>query len=79
MTATVESPEKNVVFQIYRPGWKIGRSEDGFAFQGEALQGAGEIADAASWSGRLPESGSYLFVLGTTRGGGEYRLQVEIR
>lgn len=79
MTATVESPEKNVVFQIYRPRWKVSRSEDAFVFDGEALQGTAETADASSWSGRLPESGSYLFVLGTTRGGGEYRLHVIVR
>ena len=71
--------EGNIVFQLYRPGWKIVPTPDGPDVRGKALPGAGEGDDAPSWSGSLPESGAYLLVIGTTRGGGEYRLRVEIR
>jgi hypothetical protein len=76
ITARVGSLEHNVVFQIYQPGWKT--TPDG-APTGRTLPGAAEGQDAATFSGALPETGAYLFVLGTTRGGGEYRLRVEIR
>ncbi len=72
-------PEDNIVFQIYQPPWKMAKSPDGPQVSGSALTGAGDGDDARSWSGRLPVSGTYLLVLGTTRGGGEYRVRVEIR
>jgi len=43
------------------------------------LKGAEEGRDAGEWSGRLPTTGPYLLVLGTSRGGGEYRVRVEVR
>ena len=64
--------------QIYRPAWKIAKHDNVFAISGQNLPGTGEGADARSWSGVLPASGTYLVVLGTTRGGGEYRLLVGI-
>jgi hypothetical protein len=78
LSASVGSVEHNVVFQIYRPGWRTTRTDSGFAVAGTALPGAGEGADASSWSGRLPTTGSYLVVVGTTRGSGEYRLHLRI-
>lgn len=75
VSARVVSPEHNVVFQIYRPGWTTAEG----APVGRTLAGASEGQDAFAFSGILPETGTYLFVLGTTRGGGEYRLRVEIR
>ncbi|MEO8713752.1 MAG: hypothetical protein ABI369_01930 [Acetobacteraceae bacterium] len=75
LSARVESPERNVVVQIYRPGWTI---EQG-APRGSTLPGAGEGQDATAVAARLPESGAYLVVLGTTRGSGAYDLRVEIR
>ncbi len=71
--------EGNIVVQLYRPGWKIVPTPDGPDVRGKALTGAGEGDDAPSWSGPLPESGAYLLIIGTTRGGGEYRLRVEIQ
>lgn len=79
LSASVVSVEHNVVFQIYRPPWRTTRSDDAFDFAGKALAGASEGADASSWSGRLPRTGSYLVVVGTTRGSGEYRLRLRIR
>ncbi len=72
--------EGNIVLQLYRPGWKITQSaEDGVTVRGTALPGAEEGKDAPAWSGRLPATGTYLLVLGTTRGGGVYRMRIEIR
>jgi hypothetical protein len=45
---------------------------------GQAYPGAAEGDDAQHWSGRLSASGKQLVVLGTTRGSGEYRLDVSI-
>jgi len=78
LSASVGSVEHNVVFQLYRPGWRTARNDGGFAVAGTALPGAGEGEDASSWSGNLPRTGSYLVVLGTTRGSGEYRLRLRI-
>jgi hypothetical protein len=78
LSASVGSAEHNVVFQIYRPGWRTASNDGGFDVTGTPLPGAGEGDDASSWSGRLPRTGSYLVVLGTTRGGGEYRLRLRI-
>ena len=79
MVATVSSPEQNVVLQIYAPGWHIGKQDDVYAIRGMALPGVAEGSDAKAWHGRLPASGTYLVVLGTTRGGADYRLDVAIK
>ena len=71
--------EGNIVLQFYRPGWKIEQSPDGAEIHGAALPGAEEGTDAPSWAGRLPVAGTYLLVLGTTRGSGAYRIRIEIR
>ena len=71
-----KSPENNIVFQIYQPGWKITPGPD---LSGDALKGAADGDDARAWSGKLPAKGNYLLVVGTTRGGGEYNLRIEIR
>jgi len=70
--------DDNIVFQLYRPPWAIHRTEDVWGFSGSALPGAGETQDASTWSGTLPVSGRYLLVVGTSRGGGAYRLRIEI-
>ncbi|MDR3538518.1 MAG: hypothetical protein P4L71_18630 [Acetobacteraceae bacterium] len=72
-------PDDNIVFQIYQPGWKITHDADGLDVAGAMLPGAGEEDDAAKWSGPLPANGTYLLVIGTSRGNGGYRLHVEIR
>lgn len=70
--------DDNIVFQLYRPPWTIHRTDDIWGFGGSALPGAGEAQDASTWTGTLPEGGRYLLVVGTSRGGGEYRLRIEI-
>jgi hypothetical protein len=71
--------DSNVVMQIYRPPWTIAHSPDGIRVDGRALQGAAEREDAKAWAGTLPQTGRYLLVLGTSWGGEEYRVRVEIR
>ena len=78
MTVTqTDRGEGNIVLQLYRPPWTIAPSPDGPVVRGTALKGAEEGRDAGEWSGRLPATGAYLLVLGTSRGGGEYRVRVE--
>ncbi len=73
-------PDNNIVFQIYQPGWKITRDRDGiYDMAGTPLRGAAPGEDTRTWSGPLPTKGTYLIVVGTTRGGGGYQLRVEIR
>ena len=71
--------ETNIVLQLYRPPWQVHRAEDSIEIAGRALPGAAEGADATHWSGILPRSGAYLLVVGTSWGGGEYRLRLVLR
>jgi hypothetical protein len=79
MSVHVSSVEDNTVVQIYRPGWTIIRKDGGFEVSGAAVAGLAEGSDVKSWAGHLPKSGTYLVVLGTTRGGADYQLHVEIK
>jgi hypothetical protein len=74
-----DTPDTNIVFQLYRPPWRIVGPSGGMAVGGAALQGAAEGDDARRFTGVLPVSGEYLLVIGTSRGSGEYRLQLGIR
>jgi hypothetical protein len=71
--------DSNVVLQLYRPPWRVIEAEDRISVAGTALPGARDGDDATGWAGRLPVSGTYLLVLGTSRGSSEYRLRIEIR
>ena len=80
MEADVTSPDENVVFSLYRPGYSVKPASDGPDISGPTVPGAGEQDDATAVKATLPASGRYLFVLGTTRGGGgEYKLRVSVR
>jgi hypothetical protein len=65
MSVAAESAEQNVVFQVTAPN-------------GGQLKGARDGDDARSWKGRLPQNGDYVLSVGTTRGGGEYRITISI-
>jgi hypothetical protein len=69
----------NIVFQLYEPPWHIRREKDGIAVAGRALPGTAEGVDATHWSGVLPHGGQYLLMVGTTWGGGDYRLHLVLR
>ena len=77
MTQT-DRGEGNIVLQLYRPPWTTAPSPDGLVVRGTALRGTEEGRDATEWSGRLPATGAYLLVLGTSRGGGEYSVHMEV-
>ena len=77
--AVLPGPDDNIVFQIYRPGWRVSGPPDSVAIDGEPLPGTAEGTDARTFDGRLPVSGAYLLVIGTTRGGGAYRISVSAR
>jgi hypothetical protein len=70
--------EGNIVLQLYPPPWTTAPSPDGPVVRGIALKGTEEGRDAAEWSGRLPVTGPYLLVLGTSRGSGEYWVHVGV-
>lgn len=79
LTVTLTAPDDNVVFQIYEPGTTIGRDADGaLAFHGKALVSTGEGYDTTRWSGRLPQTGTYLIAVGGTRGNARYSMDVRI-
>ena len=66
MTVGITSLEKNAVFQIEAPN-------------GGYLEGAGEMDDAMSFKGELPQKGDYRIVVGGTRGNATYKLTVSIK
>lgn len=79
MTVTITAPDDNAVFQIYEPGTQVGRDADGFLqFTGKALPRADDGDDTTRWSGRLPRNGTYLIVIGSTRGNARYSMDVKI-
>ena len=76
----VRSAEQNVVLIAYQPGYAITRDADGPDVSGPTLAGAGEQDEAMGVHGRLDRSGTYLFLLGSTRGaGGTYTLRATVR
>lgn len=79
LSATITAPEKNAVFQIYRPGYAFTPDQSTLAATSASLQGAGETDDAATWEGELPNTGKYLIVVGGTRGNATYRLNISVR
>ena len=76
----VRSAEQNVVLIAYRPGYVLKQDVDGPDVSGPTLAGAGEQDEAMAVHGRLDKSGTYLFLLGSTRGsGGTYTLQARVK
>jgi hypothetical protein len=79
MTITITAPDDNVVFQIYEPGVQIARDTDGLLqFTGTALAHAADGDDTTRWNGRLLHTGTYLIVVGSTRGNARYSMDVKI-
>ena len=66
MTIRIESLENNAVFDVEAPPSQKGSRR--------------VLTEAAStWSGKLPASGDYQIVVGSTRGNASYKLFVKIR
>lgn len=66
MAVTISSVEGNAVFHI------IGSSA-------KPLAGAEPGKDATRWQGQVQRDGDYRVVVGATRGGAEYTLQISIK
>lgn len=66
LQVSITSLEKNAAFHIRQPG-------------GKTLPRAGEMDDATRWSGKLPRTGDYTIVVGSTRGNATFKLSVAIR
>jgi len=79
LTVRITAPENNAVFQLYLPGAQTAWRDGILEVTGTPLPGTEEGQDARSWQGRLPVSGSYLFVIGGTRGNSGYLLSVTLR
>jgi hypothetical protein len=80
LSVGISAAEDNAVFQIYGPGAQAERRDYGVEILGgKTLPGAGEGDDAKKWSGILPDTGTYLVVVGPTRGNATYTLTVSIR
>lgn len=76
MEARITSAENSAVLALYPPGWRLRRDRVGEgAIEGKAMTGG----DATGTRLTLPSSGDYLLVVGTTRGGANYRLGVAVR
>lgn len=73
----VTAMESNAAITVWQPGAVLPghRDED---IRGSTLKGAGEGADASRWQGYLPQSGRYLILVGPTRGGASYTLELTI-
>ncbi len=76
LEATITSTERNAVFQLHPPGWRVRVDQWG----GVDVSNRTVTSDDATYARiTLPADGTYLFVIGTTRGGADYRLSVTIR
>jgi hypothetical protein len=79
LSVSISAAEDNAVFQIYGPGARAERRDYGVEILGgKTLPGAGEGDDVKKWSGILPDTGTYLVVVGPTRGNATYTLTVLI-
>lgn len=78
MQLRVTAVDRNAAVQIWLPGAALPVEDPMGEIRGETLPGAGEGQDATGWSGRLPRSGTYLVVIGPTRGGASFTLRVSI-
>ena len=80
LSATVTSPDDNLEFQVFRPGYRTTRDADAASLAGATLVGAGPDDDARHMALTLPTSGIYAVLLGTERGGrGTYRLKISLQ
>lgn len=76
LEAGITSTERNAVFQIHPPGWRVNRDAYGGV---DVSNRTLTTEDATRARITLPADGTYLIVIGTTRGGADYTLRVSIR
>jgi hypothetical protein len=75
---SIGSLERNAEFSIYGPGFEIS-PEAAVPIFGRTLAKAGIEDDATKWAGKLPDSGKYLIVIGSSRGNATYTLTISLR
>lgn len=68
--------EHNAVFRIWCPGAVL---HDDAPVEGRLLAPATVYEDLTRWTGKLPETGTYLIVVGPTRGNATYKLALNLR
>jgi hypothetical protein len=76
LEANISSGDRNAVFQLYPPGWRIRQNEFGGVRVSNPML---TPPDASRLRVTLPADGTYLFVIGAIRGGTDYTLRVTIR
>jgi hypothetical protein len=79
MEVVISATEKNAVFAIFQPGYKIKKSADMIDIQGRSLKKAAEEDEARNWKGKLPVNGNYLISVGGTRGNASYKLRISVK
>jgi uncharacterized protein YecT (DUF1311 family) len=74
----LHSVEDNAVVTLFEPGWRLVPAAGGIEVEGDSAYPMRAPEAASGWSGVLEESGEYLVVVGTVRGGAEFDLELTI-
>jgi len=75
----VRSVEDNAAVQVYPAGARYSRADWGWEFHTAAFPGATEEDGATAFTARLPRTGTYLIVVGPSRGNATYSLAISVR
>lgn len=78
MDVKITAAEKNAVFAIFQPGYKMKKAAGATDIEGPVLKKAAEEDEARNWKGKLPVDGNYLISVGGTRGNVSYKLTIGI-
>jgi hypothetical protein len=77
LSLNIVSLEDNAVFAVYPPGTTYDTDADGMVdVMGQPIAGKGD--GITTWAGKLPKTGQYLIVVGSTRGNASYKLMVSV-
>ncbi len=76
LEASITSTERNAVFQLHPPGWRVRQDPYGGV---DVSNRALTKDDAMSARVTLPADGTDLFVIGATRGGADHMMRVTLR
>ena len=79
LTVRVTAKEKDVAAILYLPGYTLPEPGSQAPLEGLTLEGAGKDDKAATWTGQLPISGTYLIEVAGPGGSAGYKLTVTLR
>ena len=79
LSVRIRSEESNAVFQVYAPGARAERRDYGLEISGKELVGQRVGQKGQKWLGMLSTTGTYLLVVGPTRGNASYCLTISVR